>query len=131
MPSDTLPLVYQPLMEAHTRKLPYCAVCGRTSPLEQHHIVWKSWGKMFDKGKELPKPTVTLCGFGRNKRDADGIPYCHGRAHERMLHFRFDGELQVLETAEPTDYMKALKMDGWRPLYRTSRSLGYFEDVPF
>lgn len=122
---DTLSEVYKPLLEARTVKLPYCAVCGRTRPLEQHHIVWRSWGKVFRDGKEVPKPTVTLCGFGNNLYDSGGRPYCHGRAHHRMLHFKYEGCLMVLETAEPTDYMKALKMDGWRPLE------GFHEEVPF
>lgn len=122
---DTLPLVYRPLMEAESVVLPYCAICGRTYPLERHHIVWRSWGKLFRDGKEVQKPVITLCGRGNNLRDADGRLFCHGRAHNRMLHFRYEGELQCLETAEPTDYMSALEMNGWRPVD------GYHEDVPF
>lgn len=135
MASDTLPMVYRPLMEAESVRLGYCAVCGRTYPLEQHHIVWRSWGKLFEKGREVPKPTVTLCGFGNNLYDADGKPYCHGRAHNHMLHFKYDDRLMVLETAEPVDYMKALGMDGWRPLFSDDSCepprCGYCEDIPF
>ena len=76
--------------------------------MEQHHMVWRSWGKMFREGKELPKPTITLCGFGNN------LPYCHGKAHARMLHFKWDDGLWYLETDEPTPYLEALETDGWR-----------------
>lgn len=114
---DTLPLIYRPLMEAPTLKLGYCAVCGRRFPLEQHHMVWRSWGKLFENGKERKKPTITLCGFGNNLRDADGRCYCHGMAHHRMLHFKYeDGTLCCLETDEPTSYLAALEMDGWKPI---------------
>ena len=66
MPSDTLPEIYRPLMEAESVVSDRCAICGRRYPLEQHHIVWRSWGKLFKDGKEMRKPTVTLCGFGNN-----------------------------------------------------------------
>jgi len=116
MPADTLPPIYRPLMEAETVRIPYCAICGRNWPLEQHHIVWRSWGKLYRKGKELPKPTVTLCGFGNNLRDADGRYYCHGLAHSRMLHFKYDDGLQYLITEKPTNYLAAIGMDGWKKL---------------
>ena len=109
MPSDTLPPLYRPLMDAPSMRFGFCPICGRVGPLEQHHMVWRSWGKMFDEGKELPKPTITLCGFGNN------LPYCHGLAHHRMLHFKYeDGALWYLLTEEPTRYMEALLHDGWR-----------------
>ena len=105
---DTLPLMYRPLMQMESRGYNYCPICGRTGRLEQHHIVWRSWGKMFVDGKEVEKPTITLCGFGNN------MPYCHGKAHRHMLHFKYeDGELWYLETDEPTDYLSALELDGW------------------
>lgn len=117
---DTLPLLYHPLMDCGTTRLDYCAICGRVYPLNQHHLVWRSWGKMFDSaGHEIKKPTITLCGRGNNLRDADGVPYCHGRAHNRMLHFKYeDGTLWYLETAKPTKYQTALEMDGWKPVER-------------
>ena len=74
---DTMPEIYRPLMQCPTIRLGRCAVCGRTYPLEQHHLVWRSQGKLFKEGKELPKPTITLCGFGNNLYDADKRPYCH------------------------------------------------------
>ncbi|MFR5092544.1 MAG: hypothetical protein ACLTDR_11575 [Adlercreutzia equolifaciens] len=86
----TLPQMWWPLMGRPSVKLPYCPICGRTSPLEQHHPVRRGAGKLFDaNGREVRKPTITLCGFGNNRLDADGTPYCHGSAHEGRLHFRF------------------------------------------
>ena len=37
----TLDPMYWPLMDVESVVLPYCAVCGRNRPLNQHHIVWK------------------------------------------------------------------------------------------
>lgn len=129
----TLSAIYQPMMGAPSITTPYCAICGRHYPLEQHHIVRRSAGKMYDEfGHELKKPTVTLCGFGNNLKGADGY-YCHGLAHANRLHFRWvtsnnrmellhgyemwrGGHWEYLITEEPTDYVKALDMEGWRRL---------------
>lgn len=116
---DTLPSFLLGLMGRPSLILPFCAVCGRVHPLEQHHVVLRSAGKAYDElGNELAKPTVTLCGFGNNLRDADGRYYCHGLAHARRLHFRWVeegwGHWEYLVTDEPTDYLTALEMDGWR-----------------
>ena len=99
--------------------------------MEQHHLVWRSQGKLFENGKELPKPTITLCGFGNNLYDADGRPYCHGRVHSHMLHFRWNDGLYALETAEPVEYVKALKMDGWKPVESSDDRWDYPDDIPF
>lgn len=78
-------------------------------------MVWRSKGKMFRDGVEVPKPTITICGFGNNLRDAAGRCYCHGLAHSMMLHFRYqNGRLEYLKTDEPTLYEVALELDGWR-----------------
>lgn len=69
---DTLPQYLRPLMDGVTVRTPYCAVCGRTYPLNQHHVVRRGAGKMHRGGREVEKPTVTLCGFGNNLHDADG-----------------------------------------------------------
>ena len=128
---DTLAEIYRPLMEAPTMMAGRCYICGRHEPLNQHHIVWRSWGKLHRDGLELRKPTITLCGFGNNLMDDHGRYYCHGLAHHRMLHFRWvpsnkqptltrpfnfhgAGRLQYLITDEPTDYAVALDLDGWR-----------------
>lgn len=113
----TLPLLYQPMMGKPSIVLPYCAVCGRPYPIEQHHTPFRSAGKMFDEeGNELEKPTITLCGFGNNLQDPNGREYCHGLAHHRRLHFRWNDEWEYLRTDEPCDYLHALDMEGWRPL---------------
>lgn len=118
---DTLPMMYRPMMGRPSIKLPRCAVCGRPHPLEQHHVVFRSAGKAYgEDGRELEKPTITLCGFGNNLRDADGRCYCHGLAHHRQLHFRWSedgwGHWEYLLLDNPTNYIEALKMDGWRRL---------------
>lgn len=120
----TLPAMYQPMMGKPSVRMARCAVCGRTWPLEQHHVVFRSAGKMFVEGREVEKPTVTLCGFGNNLQDADGREYCHGLAHHRRLYFRWvdddaiacAGHWEYIRLDEACDYLTALRMDGWRPL---------------
>ena len=122
----TLPAILVPLMDAPSIRLERCAVCGRYHPLNQHHMVRRGAGKLYRAGIEVKKPTITLCGFGNNLRDADGRYYCHGLAHANMLHFRW-----VPEETVPGNfgnygrmaggiggYADALGMDGWRPLRR-------------
>lgn len=122
---DTLPELYRPLMEGYSVETPFCAVCGRTHPLNRHHIVKRSAGKMYRAGVEIPKPTIMLCGSG----NASG---CHGLAHQNRLHFRWvkrdvnegewyqvhvdGGHWEYIITDEPVKYQKALEMDGWMPL---------------
>ena len=120
----TLPAMYQPMMGKPSVRMARCAVCGRTWPLEQHHVVFRSVGKMFVEGREIEKPTITLCGFGNNLQDADGREYCHGLAHHRRLYFRWvdddaiacAGHWEYISLDEACDYLTALRMDGWRPL---------------
>lgn len=134
----TLPAILVPLMDAPSIRLERCAVCGRYHPLNQHHMVRRGAGKLYRAGIEVKKPTITLCGFGNNLRDADGRYYCHGLAHANMLHFRWvpeetvpgnfgnygrmaggiGGRLEYLLLDEPASYADALGMDGWRPLRR-------------
>ena len=131
---DTLPAILVPLMGAPSIRLDRCAVCGRPSPLNQHHIVRRGAGRLYRAGVEVEKPTITLCGFGNNLLDADGRPYCHGLAHEGRLHFRWTefkgiddslghmpspwegGHWEYLLLDEGCDYLTALGMDGWRRL---------------
>lgn len=122
--ATTLPAMYQPMMGKPSVRMARCAVCGRTWPLEQHHVVFRSAGKMFVEGREIEKPTITLCGFGNNLQDADGREYCHGLAHHRRLYFRWvdddaiacAGHWEYIRLDEACDYLTALRMDGWRPL---------------
>lgn len=135
---DTLPELYRPLMRGTSVILDHCAVCGRTWPLNQHHVVKRSAGNLYRQGVKLPKPTITLCGSG----NASG---CHGLAHQGRLHFRWvvtpvpamgnwggqyenlytgvanykirtGGHWEYLITDEPTKYQKALEMEGWESL---------------
>lgn len=113
----TLPEIYWPLMDAPSVKLDRCAVCGRRWPLNEHHIVWRSWGELFRDGKKVGKPTVTLCGNGNHLGSDGSAEYCHGKAHHRMIHFRNDrGRLEFVELDEPTRYQDALEMEGWEEL---------------
>lgn len=113
----TLNKIYWPLMELESVDTPCCAVCGRSRPTELHHFVWRSWGNLYRDGILVQKPVIRLCGFGNNLRDADGIPYCHGRAHHRMLHFRnHGGRLEYAEFDGPTSYLDALETGDWKPI---------------
>lgn len=108
----TMDPILWPLMEGPSIKTDHCMICGRTWPLNQHHVVRRSAGQLWRGGKRLPKPTVTLCGSG----NASG---CHGLAHQNRLHFRVAGGWwEYLITDEPTGYADALGADGWRPVRR-------------
>ena len=135
----TLPPMWHPLMGRPSVRMPWCPVCGRTSPLEQHHPVRRGAGVLYDEhGREVAKPTITLCGFGNALTASDGRPYCHGLAHANRLHFRWaeaeavrprgravpgletysakGGHWEYLLLDEPASYLDALGMDGWRRL---------------
>lgn len=127
----TLARMWWPLMDGPSVETPYCAVCGARWPLNRHHVVKRSAGKLYRGGVEVPKPTIVLCGSG----NASG---CHGKAHQGRLHFRYvkgewseawcydrsrydsephrGGHWECLETDEPCRYLDALGMDGWRRL---------------
>lgn len=132
---STLPEMWRPLMGRPSVRMPWCPVCGRPGPLEQHHPVRRGAGVLYDEhGREVAKPTITLCGFGSNLKDADGRPYCHGLAHHNRLHFRWaetrqasralgdlpfpvcGGHWEYLLLDEPAYYLAALSMPGWRRL---------------
>lgn len=123
----TMAPIWWPLMECPSIETPYCAVCGKTWPLNRHHLVKRSAGQLVRGGVVLPKPTIVLCGSGNTSG-------CHGLAHQGRLHFRWvesdagsegwylthirGGHLEYLLTEEPEKYADALKMDGWRPVCR-------------
>lgn len=110
----TLPPLYRPLMDGPSIRLDECAVCHRRGPLNQHHVVFRSQGDFYRDGVLVPKPTITLCGFGNNYSPQDR--YCHGMAHHHLLHFRYVGRWEFLITPEPTKYATALEMSGWMPI---------------
>ncbi|NGM17736.1 hypothetical protein GMI70_06990 [Eggerthellaceae bacterium zg-893] len=119
----TLPAMLRPMMGKPSVKTPFCAVCGRPAPLNEHHVVRRGAGRMYDEdGRELQKPTITLCGFGNVLKDADGRTYCHGLAHAGRLHFRWaegggracGGRWEYLATEEPCSYLDALEKKGWK-----------------
>lgn len=126
--TTTLDRIYWPLMQAPTVRMNRCAICGRTWPLNQHHIVWRSQGNLYRDGVLVKKPTITLCGEGNNlygtAPDGTRVMCCHGKVHHRMIHFRWvqhpeyanAGHLEYIELDESTNYMEALELDGWRPL---------------
>ena len=127
---DTLPEILRPLMEGPSIETPRCAVCGAPWPLNRHHIVRREAGKLFRDGREVPKPTVMLCGSGNGSG-------CHGLAHANRLHFRWvraeqrfnrpappgSGHWEYLLLPEPTKYADALAMDGWGRLPRGRRCM--------
>lgn len=111
----TLPEALWPLMQGKTLKLKHCAICGTTSPLNEHHIVRRGAGKLIGKdGRERQKPTITLCGSGTTG--------CHGLAHQMRLHFRWKDGWEYLITQEPTDYWSALEQSGWRRIEEQTHS---------
>ena len=113
--TGTLPRYLWPLMELQSTRADRCEVCGRVSPLNQHHIVFRSAGKLYEGGVELRKPTITLCGFGNHLKGPDGY-WCHGMAHHHRLHFRNNhGTREYLITDRPMDEWSALQIEeGWR-----------------
>lgn len=108
----TMERLLWPLMDGPSITADHCLVCGRHWPLNQHHVVRRGAGQLICDGKPVKKPTLTLCGSGNTGG-------CHGLAHQNRLHFRLiDNWWWYLITDEPTRYMDALEMRGWRPLRR-------------
>ena len=91
---------------------PVCVVCGSAFPhLESHHVVPRSQGGTNG-------PTMDLCSAGGNiLRDINGRITCHGAAHHRLLHFKYEDDTWwYLITEEPMKFEKALELDGWKPI---------------
>ena len=119
--------LYKPLMgrPSISNANDTCCWCGAPGATNHHHIVPRSAGKLVVDGREVPKPTVLLCGMG----NASG---CHGKAHQHLLHFRWHepertstenwekhpvgcGYIEGIETDEPMKYQEALAIKkGWR-----------------
>lgn len=88
------------LMSAPSQQPGFCVVCGDTR-VTSHHVVPRSRG-----GHDGPQ--LHLCGHGTTG--------CHGRAEDKMLHFRFEvatQRWQYILTGYPVKYATALDMDGW------------------
>lgn len=96
-----------------------CAICGRY-PAERHHIVFRSQGG-------TDGPTIPLCGFGNNLKDAEGKYYCHGRAHHGMLHFKFEDGGWWYALTNPMKYEAALKHGEWRMVGQQPIRMGAFK----
>lgn len=127
MDKSTMTKELRPLMLGCSVILNHCAVCGKSYPLNQHHIVKRSAGELYKQGIKLQKPTITLCGQGNTNG-------CHRLAHQNRLHFRWvndalsngkpsfgqtaygSGHWEYLMCQEPTKYHKALEMNGWQKL---------------
>ena len=116
--TSTMDLRMRDLMRSPSIHADRCVVCGRRYPLNEHHIVYRSAGNIFDEdGNPVPKPTITLCGMGNVLRGSDGRYFCHGKAHNGRLHFRMgEWELEYLESEDTISYSDALERDGWIPV---------------
>lgn len=136
----TVDEVFKPMLGKPSIKAPYCVVCGSTKNLEQHHPVKRSEGVWIRDGREVKKPTLTLCRK------------CHGKVHSKggLMWFRWrntsggdwvdgtasvsgSGVYEYLELSKEEEekwraehplpngelpskigYMNALEMKGWR-----------------
>lgn len=85
------------LMEAPSLQPGHCVVCRRPYPTS-HHVVLRSRGGHSG-------PQLHLCGHG--------TAGCHGRAHERRLHFRYEDGWQYLRTEQSMKYTQALDSNDW------------------
>lgn len=91
-------LILAALMDKPSHRTIWCICCGRPAN-NHHHVVPRSAGGTHG-------PVLTLCGSGTTG--------CHGEAHDRRLHFRWDHGWEWLATKEPTKYETALELEGWR-----------------
>lgn len=137
----TVDEVFKPMMGKPSVIKPYCVVCGSTRNLEQHHPVKRSEGIWRVAGREMQKPTLTLCRrchskvhhdggllyFKWSQSDADfwqGKPNYIGAGHWEFIEISEEQErrwreLHKLPNGElPTKigYMNALEMSGWRKI---------------
>lgn len=77
-PNDccTIDEVFLPMMGKPSITAPYCVVCGASNVrLDQHHPVKRSAGKLVIDGREIKKPTLTLCRKCHDLLHAQGLLY--------------------------------------------------------
>ncbi len=136
----TVDEVFKPMLGKPSVKAPYCVVCGSTQYLEQHHPVKRSEGVLIRDGREVRKPTLTLCKKCHGKvhskggllwfrwKDAkigdwvDGTASCFGAgwweflelSKEDEIKWRAEHPLPNGKLPSKIGYMNALEMKGWR-----------------
>ena len=136
----TVDEVFKPMMGKPSIYADYCVVCGSTEILEQHHPVKPSEGKWIRDGREVRKPTLTLCRKCHSKvhshggylwfrwKDAkigewaSGNTYAAGGGCFEFLELSYE-EARKWKEKHPLPngslpskigYMNALEMKGWR-----------------
>ena len=134
----TVDEVFKPMMGKPSIIKPYCVVCGSTEGLEQHHPVKRSEGKWYVAGREMAKPTLTLCRKCHAKVHSDGgLLYfrwveAEHKSWNEMLSVIGAGHWEFLEISREDEkawreahklpngelpvkigYVNALKMKGW------------------
>lgn len=137
----TIDEVLKPMMGKPSVIQGHCVVCGSTEMLEQHHPVKRSEGKWVVCGREVQKPTLTLCRRCHEKvhhvggllyfkwvqSDADfwnGKPNFIGAGHWEFLEIGEEQERRWRELHKLPNgslpskigYMNALEISGWRKI---------------
>ena len=136
----TVDEVFKPMMGKPSIYADHCVVCGSTEILEQHHPVKRSEGKWIRDGREVRKPTLTLCRKCHSKvhshggylwfrwKDAkigewaSGNTYAAGGgcfeflelSYEEARKWREKHPLPNGSLPSKIGYMNALEMKGWR-----------------
>ena len=135
----TVDEVLKPMMGKPSIISTHCVVCGSERNLEQHHPVKRSEGKWYVAGREMRKPTLTLCRDCHEKvhhrggtlyfkwvvTDGDfwnGNPNCIGEGHWEFLDLSKEQEREWRDSHRLPNgkmpakigYMNALEMKGWK-----------------
>lgn len=77
-----------------------CFRCGRplaNFPHNCHHRLTAGLGP------DTPENRISLCGFGNNLRNADGVTLCHGFAHQNGTLARAEGWIISRHAKEPPE----------------------------
>jgi hypothetical protein len=69
-----------------------------------HHRLLKSGGVVIDG----PQNRITLCGFGNNLSDADGVELCHGWVHHHSAEARANGWIISRHATQPPELIPVL-----------------------